>query len=170
MSCNFPHLVFWVKDSAFSCFFCDITPELVHLVHMVLRGAATLSILKVFILQQAKNELPSFDDIDAEDCTKFSKVEQRDWSNEELISSIRDCFVTGDWSKAALRGKKINENGEDEEIYGDFEDLETGEIHMSQAGEDAEGSDGVQKVGGLEVEERRLKKLALKAKFDAQYP
>ncbi|GJN02820.1 hypothetical protein PR202_ga20206 [Eleusine coracana subsp. coracana] len=79
--------------------------------------------------KQAKNELPSFDDIDAEDCSKFIKADQRDWSNEQLINSIRDRFVTGNWSKAALRGKELNENGEeDEEIYGDFEDLETGEL------------------------------------------
>ncbi|XP_066393288.1 uncharacterized protein [Miscanthus floridulus] len=114
--------------------------------------------------KQAKNESPSFDDIDAEDCSKFFKAELRDWSNEDLIKSIRDRFVTGNWSKAALRGQDTDENGEDgEEIYGDFEDLETGEVHMSQAVENAEGKDGP------EVEERRLKKLALRAKFDAQY-
>ena len=116
-------------------------------------------------LQQAKNESPSFDDIDAEDCSKFFKAELRDWSNEDLIKSIRDRFVTGNWSKAALRGQDTDENGEDgEEIYGDFEDLETGEVHMSQVVENAEGKDDP------EVEERRHKKLALRAKFDAQYP
>lgn len=115
-------------------------------------------------LQQAKNESPSFDDIDAEDCSKFFKAELRDWSNEDLIKSIRDRFVTGNWSKAALRGQDTYENGEDGEIYGDFEDLETGEVHMSQAVENAEGKDDP------EVEGRRLKKLALRAKFDAQYP
>lgn len=116
-------------------------------------------------LQQAKNESPNFEDIDAEDCSKFFKAELRDWSNDDLIKSIRDRFVTGDWSKAALRGQDTDENGEDgEETYGDFEDLETGEVHMSQAVENVEGKDD------LEAEERRLKKLALRAKFDAQYP
>ncbi|VAH90661.1 unnamed protein product [Triticum turgidum subsp. durum] len=79
--------------------------------------------------KQVKNELPSFDDIDAEDYSKFLKVELRDWSNEDLIKSIRDRFVTGDWSKASVRGREVDENGEgDEEIDGDFEDLETGEL------------------------------------------
>ncbi|XP_062211159.1 ribosome biogenesis protein bms1-like [Phragmites australis] len=119
--------------------------------------------------KQAKSELPSFDDIDVEDYSKFFKAELRDWSNDDLINSIRDRFVTGNWSKAALRGQDLNENGEDaEEIYGDFEDLETGEVHKSQADENAEGNGDVHKEDGLE-EERRLKKLALKSKFDAQY-
>lgn len=121
--------------------------------------------------QQVKNELPSFDDIDAEDYSKFLKVELRDWSNEDLIKSIRDRFVTGDWSKASLRGREVDENGEgDEEIDGDFEDLETGEVHKSQAAESAAGKPGVQKEDELKVEELRLKKLALKAKFDSEYP
>lgn len=121
--------------------------------------------------QQVKNELPSFDDIDSEDYSKFLKVELRDWSNEDLIKSIRDRFVTGDWSKASLRGREVHENGEgDEDIDGDFEDLETGEVHKSQAAENAAGKPGVHKEDGLKVEELRLKKLALKAKFDSEYP
>ncbi|KAM0867215.1 hypothetical protein ACQ4PT_042141 [Festuca glaucescens] len=88
--------------------------------------------------KKAQNELPSFDDIDAEDYSKFFKSELRDWSNGDLVESIRDRFVTGDWSKASLRGREIDENGEgDAEIDGDFEDLETGEVHKSQATENA---------------------------------
>ncbi|KAG2541016.1 ribosome biogenesis protein bms1-like [Panicum virgatum] len=120
--------------------------------------------------KQADNELPTFDDIDAEDCSKFFKAKLRDWSNEDLINSIRDRFVTGNWSKAALRGQELNDNGEDdEEIYGDFEDLETGEVHKSQASENVEGNGGAHKEDDLEVEERRRKKLALRTKFNAQY-
>lgn len=120
--------------------------------------------------KQVQSELPSFDDIDAEDCSKFFKVELRDWSNGDLIESIRDRFVTGDWSKASLRGREIDENGEgDEEIDGDFEDLETGEVHKSQANENAAGKPGVNKEDELKAEELRLKKLALRAKFDSEY-
>jgi ribosome biogenesis protein BMS1 len=120
--------------------------------------------------QQAQNELPSFDDIDAEDYSKFFKSELRDWSSGDLVESIRDRFVTGDWLKASLRGHEIDENGEgDAEIDGDFEDLETGEVHKSQATENA-GKPGVKKEDELKVEELRLKKLALKAKFDSEYP
>lgn len=60
----------------------------------------------------------------------------------------------------------------DDEVFGDFEDLETGEQHVAanpegDQGEDAEPGNS----GGLsaEDEERRLKKLALRARFDAQY-
>lgn len=114
--------------------------------------------------QQAKNESPSFGDIDGEDCSKFFKAELKDWSNEDLIKSIRDRFVTGNWSKATLRGQDTDDRGEDdEEMYGDFEDLETGEVHMAQTDENVEAKDDP------EVEERRLKKLAQRAKFDSQY-
>jgi ribosome biogenesis protein BMS1 len=121
--------------------------------------------------QQTNNNLPTFDDIDAEDCSKFFKSELRDWSNENLINAIRDRFVTGNWSKAALRGHELNGNGEDDEgVYGDFEDLETGEVHRSQASENSEGNSGAHKEDDPEAEDRRIKKLALREKFDAQYP
>nr|ABF95781.1 expressed protein [Oryza sativa Japonica Group]BAG87379.1 unnamed protein product [Oryza sativa Japonica Group] len=121
--------------------------------------------------KQAKNESTSFDDMDAEDYSKFFKTELRDWSDEDLIKSIRDRFVTGNWSKAALRGQEINENDvDDEEVDGDFEDLETGEVHTSKAYENTSGNGGTHKQDDLAMEERRLKKLALKAKFDAEYP
>ncbi|KAG8091226.1 hypothetical protein GUJ93_ZPchr0011g28651 [Zizania palustris] len=120
--------------------------------------------------KQAKNEASIFDDMDAEDYSKFFKAELRDWSDEDLIKSIRDRFVTGNWSKAALRGVEIDENKEDdEEVYGDFEDLETGEVHKSETYKNAAGNGGAHKQNDL-VEERTLKKLALKAKFDAEYP
>lgn len=109
--------------------------------------------------------------MDAEDYSKFFKTELRDWSDEDLIKSIRDRFVTGNWSKAALRGQEINENDvDDEEVDGDFEDLETGEVHTSKAYENTSGNGGTHKQDDLAMEERRLKKLALKAKFDAEYP
>ncbi|KAF0913694.1 hypothetical protein E2562_023783 [Oryza meyeriana var. granulata] len=120
--------------------------------------------------KQAKNESTSFDDMDAEDYSKFFKSELRDWSDEDLIKSIRDRFVTGNWSKAALRGQEINENKEDdEEVYGDFEDLETGEVHTGEAYENNAGNGGAHKQDDPAMEDRRLKKLALKAKFDAEY-
>ncbi|KAM0841390.1 hypothetical protein ACQ4PT_059022 [Festuca glaucescens] len=111
--------------------------------------------------KQAQNELPTFDDIDAEDYSKFFKAELRDWSNGDLVESIRDRFVTGDWSKASLRGREIDENGEgDAEIDGDFEDLETGEVHKSQATENAAGKpatyDGSE-LSGEEVDNDKKK-------------
>lgn len=108
-------------------------------------------------------------DINAEDCSKF-KTKLREWSNENLISSIRDRFVTGDWSKAAQRGKLANNGEDDENIYGDFEDLETGKTYGGGPADYADANANNDEDDDLEQEERRLKKLALRAKFDAQYP
>ncbi|XP_020113105.1 ribosome biogenesis protein bms1-like isoform X1 [Ananas comosus] len=120
--------------------------------------------------QREKMADEKFDDndINAEDCSKF-KTKLRKWSDENLISSIRDRFVTGDWSKAAQRGKLANDGEDDENIYGDFEDLETGETYGGGPAENADANANNDEDDDLEREERRLKKLALRAKFDAQY-
>jgi hypothetical protein len=58
----------------------------------------------------------------------------------QVLEGIRHRFVTGKWDEAtdaesllrkheaALRG----EDSEDEAVYGDFEDLETGEVHAGK--------------------------------------
>lgn len=109
------------------------------------------------------SEHQSYDYIDAEDCTKFVKRQLKDWTGEGLINSIRDRFVTGDWSKAAQRGQAID--FVDENIDGDFEDLETGEVHKGQS-EDIETSQNITAGDDPKAEERRLRKLALRAQFD----
>ena len=99
-----------------------------------------------------------------DDCSKFSNhADVKNWIEEEKYESIRDRFVTGDWSKAGRSGQDSDANSDDDDEentgMGDFEDLETGEKHESRVnGED------------LDAEQRRLKKLALRAKFDSQYP
>lgn len=107
------------------------------------------------------------DQVNTEDGSKFTNYASvRDWKHGEAVESIRDRFVTGDWSKAARRGKATevdSENDDDGPVFGEFEDLETGEKHEGDKTGDAnEEPDSV-------AEERRLKKLALRAKFDAQY-
>ncbi|XP_024985545.1 ribosome biogenesis protein BMS1 homolog isoform X1 [Cynara cardunculus var. scolymus] len=107
------------------------------------------------------------DQVNTEDSSKFTNYASvRDWKDGETVESIRDRFVTGDWSKAARRGKATevdSENDDDGPVFGEFEDLETGEKHEGdQTGEANEEPDSA-------AEERRLKKLALRAKFDAQY-
>lgn len=106
-----------------------------------------------------------------EDCSKFTNhASLKDWKEDKLIANIRDRFVTGDWSKAAQRNKSSEANTEDDDaVYGDFEDLETGEKHdVSQTDNFGKGSNN--KEDELASEERRQKKLALRVKFDAQYP
>lgn len=62
----------------------------------------------------------------------------------QVLEGIRDMFVTGKWAEdedaeALLDGEGPGdgEDGSDEELYGDFEDLETGEKH--KADENKEG-------------------------------
>lgn len=123
----------------------------------------------VCLLQNLKE---GFDDgnVNAEDCSKFTNYENlKNWKEEELIQSIRDCFVTGDWEKAKSGNEIPEANTEDDDaVYGDFEDLEGGEYKRHQT--DDIGNGAIQKEDDSAAEERRLKKLALRAKFDAQYP
>lgn len=99
-----------------------------------------------------------------DDCSRFSnQFDVTNWIEEEKYERIRDRFVTGDWSKAGRSGQDSDANSNDDDDegagLGDFEDLETGEKHESRVnGEDDD------------AEQRRLKKLALRARFDAQYP
>ncbi|GAY53291.1 hypothetical protein CUMW_148170 [Citrus unshiu] len=111
--------------------------------------------------------------VNTDDCSKFKSYEDlKYWKGEEVYESIRDRFVTGDWSKAARRNQVSKANFEDDDrddaVYGDFEDLETGEKHEGHR-VDNSGSDANEHEDESAVEERRLKKLALRAKFDAQY-
>ncbi|KAL2645256.1 hypothetical protein R1flu_012843 [Riccia fluitans] len=116
------------------------------------------------------------DDLDTEDCSKFclDPLTLSNWDSDEVIESIRDRFVTGDWEKAAKRERGEFDDDEDEdEVYGEFEDLETGERH--EGAEDAKFAKKEQNslvakgAPDKEAEERRLKKLALRAKFDNKY-
>lgn len=106
--------------------------------------------------------------VNSEDCSKFVNYGYlKNWNEKEVCESIRDRFTTGDWSKAALRDKNSGTGGEGEdELYGDFEDLETGEKHKIHENMES----GENKDEDAEVVERRLKKLARRAKFDAEYP
>ncbi|KAF9663177.1 hypothetical protein SADUNF_Sadunf17G0011200 [Salix dunnii] len=111
------------------------------------------------------------ENVDADECSKFTNHSNlKNWKDEEIYERIRDRFVTGDWSKAAQRNKLSTANDEDDKdsVYGDFEDLETGEKHGNHQKEES-GNVSMQKEDESE-EQRKLKKLALRAKFDAQYP
>mmetsp|Transcript_2355 Transcript_2355/g.5433 ORF Transcript_2355/g.5433 Transcript_2355/m.5433 type:complete len:1254 (-) Transcript_2355:1441-5202(-) len=72
----------------------------------------------------------SLENIDAYDCN-FSLVRDaklRNWSQESVRESIRNRFVTGDWGKSAEGKGDSESNGgvasDDEEVYGDFEELD----------------------------------------------
>ncbi|KAG5536403.1 hypothetical protein RHGRI_023991 [Rhododendron griersonianum] len=107
------------------------------------------------------------DNVNIDDCSKFiDHASLKNWKNEALIESIRNRFVTGDWSKAAQRGQASEAICDDDDTeFGEFEDLETGQKYESR-----NACDDLQEEDATKIEERRLKKLALRAKFDAQYP
>ncbi|XP_019265838.1 PREDICTED: ribosome biogenesis protein BMS1 homolog isoform X2 [Nicotiana attenuata] len=124
-----------------------------------------------------KPEEPVNDDnIDAEDCSKFVNfASQSDWKSQESIESIRSRFVSKGWSKAARGGgsRDVDGNGDagedGEDLFGDFEDLETGQKYESHEIGDAGTGDKIHRDDESAIEERKLKKLALRAKFDTQY-
>lgn len=122
---------------------------------------------------------------DATDCSRFEPDEGHDWDQEEMLASIKDCFVTGKWE-----GDKDAETllREDDKLYGDFEDLETGEVHHGRPGAEGDkaedGSDDDDDGDEDEDEEKPLvkvdddeaqknkrmeKKRRLKERFDAAY-
>ncbi|KAL5784136.1 hypothetical protein ACOSQ2_006528 [Xanthoceras sorbifolium] len=100
--------------------------------------------------------------VNTEDCSKFKIYGSlKNWKDEEIYESVRDRFVTGDWSKAARRNQSLEANFDDDDVvYGDFEDLETGEKHESRHMDDSSNG-AIQNEDESAIEERRLKKLAL---------
>ncbi|KAK4778594.1 hypothetical protein SAY86_006122 [Trapa natans] len=109
------------------------------------------------------------EDVNVEDCSKFVRS-PKSWKERDVVESIRDRFVTGDWSKASLRNQISEFNPEDgNAVFGDFEDLETGEKYGNGEMEDFDKKQ-IPSENDAVIEERRLKKLALRAKFDSQYP
>ncbi|CAN1311882.1 Ribosome biogenesis protein bms1 [Linum perenne] len=108
---------------------------------------------------------------DAEDCSKFlMHTGPKNWKEPNIYENIRDRFVTGNWSNAARRNKLPSGDGEngssdddvDEVVNGEFEDLETGKKYGSTHKVEQQEDD-------IAKEERRLKKLAKRAKFDNQF-
>uniref|UniRef100_A0A8C1CSY5 BMS1 ribosome biogenesis factor n=1 Tax=Cyprinus carpio carpio TaxID=630221 RepID=A0A8C1CSY5_CYPCA len=108
---------------------------------------------------------------DAMDCSRFHPDSSHDWDQEEVRSSIRDCFVTGKWEEDKDAATLLKE---DDELYGDFEDLETGEVHKAKTGnKDKEEEEEAPQVklddDEVQKNKRLEKKRRLKERFDAQY-
>lgn len=110
---------------------------------------------------------------DGIDCSR-NITHKKDWSNSTTLLSIADCFVTGKWKESEdaeelLRLDDASVSG-DSEVYGDFEDLETGEKHTSESvGKNKSISSKDPGDSGLTKKEIIEKKLKLKEKFNAEY-
>lgn len=119
-------------------------------------------------------------------------AEARDWELDENKDLIKNCFVTGKWSASedAEELLRLDDLSDAEsEVYGDFEDLETGTKHVGkktigtneEAGDDTiddeePKADDSRKRKMTRVEESNLtktelmaKKMKLKEQFDAAY-
>lgn len=85
----------------------------------------------------------------------------RDWSAQPS-ATVKSLFVTGNWGAESAQAQL----DEDDALYGDFEDLETG-----GKGEGQEGDEGKAVGGGQEEDEksRMEKKKKLKEAFNAGY-
>lgn len=103
------------------------------------------------------------------------------WGNEETLQALASKFITGKQPLLAADARN------DAEVYGDFEDLETGESHARHnedggaatapelessddggSDDDSSSIDESKKQANAE-ESMRLKREALKQKFDAEY-
>ncbi|CAN9508593.1 unnamed protein product [Ophioblennius macclurei] len=109
----------------------------------------------------------------AVDCSRFLPDSVHNWDLPEMLNSIRDCFMTGKWEDDQDAATQLKE---DEELYGDFEDLETGEVHKGEQdrdedSEDDEAAESQVKVDAEEIlKNKRLeKKRRLKERFDMEY-
>lgn len=106
------------------------------------------------------------------DCSRFHVETPHDWDLEEVMNSIRDCFVTGKWEEDKDAAKIL---AEDDELYGDFEDLETGDVHKGKPGMGTQVEDVEEEIKEeIDPEESAKKKhldkkRKLKEMFDAEY-
>merc|ERR1719318_1611179 len=76
-------------------------------------------------------------EMDSLDCTVWRVEHSQDWDREEIKDRIKDCFVTGQWAKGQDAEELIKLDDEDE-VYGDFEDLETGQVVSGEKEEEDE--------------------------------
>lgn len=98
-----------------------------------------------------------------EESVFFTTEIPRDWLEEENKALLIDYFVTGKWKESEDAENLLKLD--DEDLYGDFEDLETGEKHKA---EDA----APKEMSTDEAEEKKKlleKKKKLKEQFDAEY-
>ncbi|KAK2565041.1 Ribosome biogenesis protein BMS1-like protein [Acropora cervicornis] len=135
----------------------------------------------IFKVKQKKNQ--SLGTVHERDCSLvITNISVRDWSQTKVLESIRDCFVTGKWKASEDAQTLLREDDqlEDEEMYGDFEDLETGEVRKAKHKGDSESDDKGEEsddnqatkdnVEEIAFDRRLERKKKMKAAFDALYP
>ena len=130
----------------------------------------------LFTVQKVKNNSTK-KELDTVDSSLWSVEHIQDWEREDIRLRIKDCFVTGQWAKGKDAEELLKLDAE-EEVYGDFEDLETGEVVKGEVEaneEEDEDQPRMVNLGGereAELEKRKQRmerKLKLKKMFDSEY-
>ncbi|CAG8720160.1 17868_t:CDS:2 [Funneliformis caledonium] len=80
------------------------------------------------------------------------------WDDEITLESIRNRFITGSLDDDSSAGEN---DSSDNEVHGDYEDLETGEVVKVEGSKKSENE--------IEQEALAQKRALLKKKFDAEY-
>ncbi|KAG0364728.1 hypothetical protein BC939DRAFT_508886 [Gamsiella multidivaricata] len=95
---------------------------------------------------------------------EFNDLEE--WDDDEVKESIRDRFITGSLD---VPGAGAGAGGDEDEAFGDFEDLETGE-KVEGGDEESSTKLGEEKsYENMTRDEIAAKKEQLKKKFEAEY-
>ncbi|XP_069693908.1 ribosome biogenesis protein BMS1 homolog isoform X2 [Periplaneta americana] len=126
------------------------------------------------VRKKEHHQLQEKDLMNSDDCSKFVVKQLHDWAESDVREMIRDCFVTGKWKESEDAAELLRLDDEsDEELFGDFEDLETGERHKKKTEDGNKEEKGNEADNGqtkkLTKEELQEKKRKLKEKFDAEY-
>ncbi|XP_067140076.1 ribosome biogenesis protein BMS1 homolog [Centruroides vittatus] len=125
------------------------------------------------ILKEVKNDkMKSF--LNGSDCSKFQIPVMRDWQDESVSDFIKDCFSVG---KLGSEDDMIASSEKDDELFGDFEDLEMEDTGNNKEDEsdDSEGEEenvekNEDKKETKTPEEKRMeRKRKLKEMFDSEY-
>lgn len=136
--------------------------------------------------ENKENQLKMKFTLNSIECSKFPNELLIDFSNQKRLKFIRDCFVTGKWSKKEDAATMLDKDekarkavddidDDDEELYDDFEDFETGEVF--EADKDTNGKNEESQVdSNLEDndeddgdEDLLKKKMKKKEMFNEEY-
>ena len=115
------------------------------------------------IQEQQKHKIQERELQNQEECI-FYMGTPRDWLEEENKVLVANRFVTGKWKESEDAEELLKlDDMNDEELYGDFEDLETGEKREGEAPKELQ-------VDEMEERKRLLeKKQKLKEQFNLEY-
>ncbi|KAG5325215.1 BMS1 protein, partial [Pseudoatta argentina] len=113
------------------------------------------------IQEQQRQKIQQRELQNQEESVFFSMESPRDWLKEENKALLINRFVTGKWKESEDAEELLKLD--DEDLYGNFEDLETGEKHKAEHPEELPADEVEEKKKLLE------KKKKLKEQFNAEY-